>query len=256
MATLSDLVSVLAKTTGLPPATVFAYGRFAREAGLISQKGHGRGAAQMTPTDAANLLIAVAGTGVAKEAGAAIKAFRSLDDAIVLGGGVGDSPGRLLIKEWLSGVGPIEEVPPTQLAPGAVPPHRLKCTFGALVTFLIEKAANSDFLEFLRTAAILDTPKFQEDAEVVFNITFDRGTRSARVSFWHPFIWREIFEIDFHSGRSENDLIITAQIGSEIIAALGHCLAGRPFPSRRVVRRLRMLPLRSKSTKERSRLRR
>ena len=61
MATLSNLVSALAQVTGLPEATVFAYGRFAREAGLISQAGRGLGGAQMTATDATNLLFAVCG---------------------------------------------------------------------------------------------------------------------------------------------------------------------------------------------------
>lgn len=78
MATLSDLVTVVSGATGLPEATVFAYGRFARQAGLINQKGRGRSAAEMSVTDASNLLIAIAGTGVTKEAGTAIKTFRAL----------------------------------------------------------------------------------------------------------------------------------------------------------------------------------
>ena len=78
MATLSDLVTALAGVTGLPEARVFAYGRFARQAGLISQKGRGRSAASMSVTDATNLLIAVCATDVTREAGAAIKTFRQL----------------------------------------------------------------------------------------------------------------------------------------------------------------------------------
>src|SRR5215471_16707790 len=78
MATLSDLVTALAGVTGLPESMVFAYGRFARQAGLISQKGRGRSAAAMTLTDAVNLLIAVAATGVTREAGSAVESFRSL----------------------------------------------------------------------------------------------------------------------------------------------------------------------------------
>jgi len=79
MATLSDLVTALAGVTGMPEATVFAYGRFARQAGLISQKRRGRSAASMSATDAANLLIAVGATDVAREAGTAIKSFRTLE---------------------------------------------------------------------------------------------------------------------------------------------------------------------------------
>jgi hypothetical protein len=79
MATLSDLVTALSGVTGLPEATVFAYGRFARQAGLISQKGRGRSAASMSLADATNLLIAVCATDVTREAGTAIKLFRSLE---------------------------------------------------------------------------------------------------------------------------------------------------------------------------------
>jgi hypothetical protein len=78
MATLSDLVEAVAGVTGLPRATVFAYGRFARQAGLIGQSGRGRSAAAMTLRDAANLLIAIAGTGVTREAGATVETFRAL----------------------------------------------------------------------------------------------------------------------------------------------------------------------------------
>lgn len=78
MATLSDLVEAVAGVTGVPRATIFAYGRFARQAGAIGQSGRGRNAAAMTVADAANLLIAIGGTGVTREAGATIETFRAL----------------------------------------------------------------------------------------------------------------------------------------------------------------------------------
>jgi hypothetical protein len=78
MATLNDLVKAVAWVTGLPEATVFAYGRFARQAGLIQQAGRGLNAAAMNLNDAANLLIAVAGTDVTRDAGRAVETFRSL----------------------------------------------------------------------------------------------------------------------------------------------------------------------------------
>ena len=97
MATLSDLVSVVAGVTGLPEATVFAYGRFAREAGLISQGGRGRGGAQMTATDATNLLLAVCGTRVTRDAGKGIAALRPLAGEI---GSTYIKP-PLQLTEWL-----------------------------------------------------------------------------------------------------------------------------------------------------------
>ena len=78
MATLSSLVEAIAAVTGLPAATVFAYGRFARQAGVIGQSGRGRSAAEMNIEDAANLLMAIGGTGVTREAGLAVETFRNL----------------------------------------------------------------------------------------------------------------------------------------------------------------------------------
>jgi hypothetical protein len=78
MATLQHLVQTLARATRIPEATVFAYGRFARESGWIAQSGRGKSAAKMTERDAANLLIAVASTDVTREAGRGIERFRPL----------------------------------------------------------------------------------------------------------------------------------------------------------------------------------
>lgn len=78
LAALSDLTAILARTSGVPEATVFAYGRFAREAGLISQRGRGPGAARMEARDAANLLLALGGTATTREAPSAIRHFGGL----------------------------------------------------------------------------------------------------------------------------------------------------------------------------------
>jgi hypothetical protein len=127
MATLSDLVTALAGVTGLPEATVFAYGRFARQAGLISQKGRGRSAAAMSVTDAANLLIAVRATDVTREAGTAIKNFRTLER-----GRLYDfSPGlSSAILPWLEPLG-IKSVKPRESA------FEVRGNFGSFVEHLI-----------------------------------------------------------------------------------------------------------------------
>ena len=77
MALLSDLVRVVAKVEGLEEVSVGIFARHAREAGLISQGGRGRSAAQMTVRDAANLLIAVNGCSLAKNVPQAVQALRS-----------------------------------------------------------------------------------------------------------------------------------------------------------------------------------
>lgn len=78
VASLSELVKVIAKVEEIDEVTVGFYARSAREAGLVSKKGRGRGAAQMTVTDAANLLIGVNASKLAKDVGEVIPVYRTL----------------------------------------------------------------------------------------------------------------------------------------------------------------------------------
>jgi hypothetical protein len=143
MATLSQLVSTLANVMGLPEATVFAYGRFAREAGYISQAGRGRGGAQMTAVDAANLIIALSGTSVTREAGKAIETFMALQ------GWLKFPTERLLepIERWID---------------------KYRCVtkqndeyfmFGPFMDFLIAESASGDLEWMLRSIPVYDVPR-------------------------------------------------------------------------------------------------
>jgi hypothetical protein len=51
--TSGDLTALLSELLKIPLPTIDLYGRYLRSASLLSIKGHGRGAAQMTPRDAA-----------------------------------------------------------------------------------------------------------------------------------------------------------------------------------------------------------
>jgi len=77
MARLSQLVTTLSDTLGVPEPTVRLYARHTQESGFITKKGRGKSAAQMSATDAANLLIAILGTITAKDAGTAIELYRN-----------------------------------------------------------------------------------------------------------------------------------------------------------------------------------
>ena len=76
MATLSELVEVIAKVEGVDHARVGWIGRSLREAGLVTKRGRGTSAAQMEWSDAANMLIAVNATRNTAEAARAASAFR------------------------------------------------------------------------------------------------------------------------------------------------------------------------------------
>jgi hypothetical protein len=82
MASPGQLVQVMADALGISRAAVTQYDRVLAENGLRTKAGRGRSAAQVTSTDAANLLIAIAGappSGLpAKDAVRICKNFSSL----------------------------------------------------------------------------------------------------------------------------------------------------------------------------------
>jgi hypothetical protein len=148
MATLSDLVTALAGATGLPESMVFAYGRFARQAGLISQKGRGRSAASMTLSDTANLLIAVAATGVTREAGAAVEAFRSLKRGRLYGLNAVLSPALLTWLEPL-GIKPLRQ---------GQDEFELRCNFGRFLEHLITGTLTGDLATVFQNIPVAEVP--------------------------------------------------------------------------------------------------
>lgn len=80
MATPGKLRDVVASALGLSEQlqTVDVHLRNLREAGLISKAKRGRGAAEIGPDDAANLLIAVAGSSYVKDSVSAVEKYGSL----------------------------------------------------------------------------------------------------------------------------------------------------------------------------------
>jgi hypothetical protein len=77
MATLSQLVDVVATVEGLDRERVGAIARAVREAGLIATHGRGTSAAHMGPADAANLLIAVNAAETARSAPEIVRRYRA-----------------------------------------------------------------------------------------------------------------------------------------------------------------------------------
>jgi hypothetical protein len=249
MATLSDLVAVLSLVTGLPEATVFAYGRFAREAGLIGQHGRGRAAATMTVRDAANLLIALAGTAVTREAGKAISKFRPMCGRIVLL----DEEFADAFCEWLKPLG-------TEKLQRLLP---LPVRFGDFLEFLIQEAGTGALARFLRTiptADIIDPEKWETSGgyntdqlfhdgilgvkprdeteigiDVLLSTKFIRTKPRIDVEFKR--YWdgpQDLLLIEFYPRRphvSEPDHFgVTAEVSLNTITALGLALSGIRIP--------------------------
>jgi len=78
MAKLSDLIPTLAQVLPMPEQTVAMYARHLREARLLSTGGRGLGAAKMTATDCARLLIAIMAADQVKNTVNAVETFWSL----------------------------------------------------------------------------------------------------------------------------------------------------------------------------------
>ncbi len=77
MAKLPRLIETVANSSGIPQPTVSLTARHVREAGMISSGGRGPGGAEMTPTDATNLLIGTVAAMQVKDAPEVVKLFRS-----------------------------------------------------------------------------------------------------------------------------------------------------------------------------------
>jgi hypothetical protein len=78
MATLSELVNIVARLEALDPRSVALLARYLREAGLITKRGRGLSAASMSVVDAANLLIAVNATKNVADAAKTVQTYRRL----------------------------------------------------------------------------------------------------------------------------------------------------------------------------------
>jgi hypothetical protein len=247
MATLQDLVTVLSWATAVPEATVFAYGRFAREAGLISQGGRGRGGARMTVRDAANLVIALGGTATTREAGATINRFRPMHGTIYAF--------RLetRVLDWLSPLGVQKKGPD----------ETLSARFGKFLEFLLQEAGSGRLHAFLSSIPSLTLPdeyspssseillssKVEEilqrakngtvePRDAVLYIEFDRSTPMARIRLerWWG-VPETVMEIDFHPSRASvtrfsrpMDFFLTARFSAATLAALAITLSDREIP--------------------------
>lgn len=72
------MVKRIAEASGIPEATVTVHDRNLADAGLRTKGGRGRSAAKMSATDVANLLVAVAGSSMVKDAVQTVEDYSAL----------------------------------------------------------------------------------------------------------------------------------------------------------------------------------
>src|SRR3981081_1010117 len=108
MTTSGELCQSMAEALGIPFETTRAHLRNIRRAGMISFKGHGRGAAAMTTLDAARLLLAAAGSSFVQDSVATLEEFGSLEPVEAgkpARGGVTTAPKlRIVLEKYLAEV--------------------------------------------------------------------------------------------------------------------------------------------------------
>ena len=80
--TVPAMVEFLAEITGEPASTLGHIARRTREAGYLSQAGHGKGAAEPTSRDAATVLLVSMATDTAIHAGAVVEALSALERGV------------------------------------------------------------------------------------------------------------------------------------------------------------------------------
>jgi hypothetical protein len=106
MATSGELCLVTAEALGISFETTREHLRHIRRAGMISFKGHGRGAAAMTTLDASRLLIAAAGSSFVKDSVETLEEFGSLQplsaDKPARGGVTADRLPRIAFEKYLA----------------------------------------------------------------------------------------------------------------------------------------------------------
>jgi hypothetical protein len=83
-----ELVTEIAKQTGVPEGTVVQHDRNLAVAGLRSVGGRGRAVAQVTYSDATNLLIAVAGSPNVKDSVKIVQTYSALTSSNALMSGI------------------------------------------------------------------------------------------------------------------------------------------------------------------------
>jgi hypothetical protein len=213
VATLNDLVRTASLATKIPEATVFAYGRFAREAGCLSQKGRGLSAAEMKVRDAANLLIALGAASVTREAGKAIKDFRGLRGHLV----VFQDEFERSILSWLAPLGPSERDQRFEI----------KADFGTTMEFLIDEAGSGNVHRFLGQVPTYELShalwrKWKTEKSQYLQMSIDELARLGliRPGFSKEVVLRQIFYRNVSAAEIE---IVREWEGENYVAVFQFC---------------------------------
>ncbi len=222
MATLSELVGIIAEVEGLDHANVNLIAREAREAGLIRTGGRGLSAAKMDFSDAANLLIAVNVSSIVRDVPETTMSYRKLKGwegyAYYLPGRERWLPGR---KGYLPGGKPLDD------------------TFGTVLEEVIEAFAKKELPA--RLAGVRVRPEIRQafsERRATLRLTFFKPITKVtlriegkRIGAPDPPSLNLIFGSSLAGGKERIDRSEETTIGTETIRAVAESLVSPPDDS-------------------------
>lgn len=147
MASPGELVRKVAEVLGVPEPTVVVHDRNLVTAGLRTKGGRGRSAAKMTPGDAANLILAVAGSSMVKDTVETVNDYANLPSRVDRPINPRTEPGGPSIRQTESWDLSRFPIPSLQRLPAD---H----TFRDALTALIEAAADGSLQEAVRNLPV------------------------------------------------------------------------------------------------------
>lgn len=246
MAKLSELVKAAAKSLGRPENSVTQTARHLREAGLIRTGGRGPGGAEMTASDAANLLIGILASEEIKDSPATVLAFRQLDLHYDLNrreeNVTGEDDENITVEYRNVNLGDLDFL------------NQRGLLLGDALEQVLDLAASGALADYMTRLGIegREQAGWPVDIEQVRRLVEDGFGHHFELEFWSltPAAWIRVHDYwsgygnansdplinagfvadeggqNFLSNRTRGDETIKRSCGLKTILALGHCLAG------------------------------
>lgn len=230
MASPGEMVRCVAQVLGIPEQTAVVHDRNLAEAGLRAKGGRGRSAAKMSPLDAANLLTALVGSSMVKDAVQSVEAYAALP---ANGGEIATAKDSHSVSIDGNPTGRWSLVGFPIPALQALPDNH---TFRDALVALLTSSANGTLRDAIKTLPAREAGQFQIPAAWKIEVRIFGPLPQASVRIWtqasneqhnySPFT-DDVEEILKVSAAYPGDLNQIRTFGETTILAIGDLLADR-----------------------------